>query len=191
MKIEKESPVVVITIPRITVPKQFAQEFISLAIKFFNDVQISQVENELANIKYDSRYCDGDFIPTVQCGNSYTGALNQIIDVQQIDKYVLLEDDKYVHCSEIQMLWKSQLEEQIIKQGVDYKVKGYTNEWSLIDTYKNYGLLENTTYGDETCYLLVNLDAGVEDNTILEVIAETYDGIKIALRDEGLLQEGD
>ena len=58
------------------------------------------------------------------------------------------------------------------------KIEGYIGKWSAIDTYKNYYLLENNCYGDETCYLVIN-----EDN---KVICETYDDIVTALEDEGI-----
>lgn len=88
----------------------------------------------------------------------------------------------------------------MLEQNVEYKVKGYTNKWSLIDTYEGYGLLENCTYGDETCYLVVDLEQEpvslrykTRDGriiylpTILDVICETYDGIEIALEDACLI----
>lgn len=88
----------------------------------------------------------------------------------------------------------------MLEKKVDYKVKGYSNRWSIIDTYEGYGLLENNTYGDETCYLVVELDQApamllykkrdgstVYLPTILEVVCETYDGIETALEDEGLI----
>ena len=39
----------------------------------------------------------------------------------------------------------------MIENSVEYRVKGYTNKWALIDTLDHYGLLENSTWGDETC----------------------------------------
>lgn len=82
----------------------------------------------------------------------------------------------------------------------EYRVKGYTNRWSVIDTYRGYALLENCTYGDETCYLVVKLEQQpvtlpykkkdgtfVNLPTIFEVVCETYDGIETALKDEGLV----
>lgn len=88
-----------------------------------------------------------------------------------------------------------------VKKGIDYKVKGYYNKWSVIDTYESYALLENSTYGDETCYLVVRINNNVKEleytkkstgekvvlPTIMEVICETYDGIEIALEDEGII----
>lgn len=89
----------------------------------------------------------------------------------------------------------------MLKNNVDYKVKGYTNRWSVIDQYKGYRLLENCTYGDETCLLVVRYNAKVEDieytkkstgekiiiPTIMEVVCETYDDIVTALEDEGII----
>lgn len=89
----------------------------------------------------------------------------------------------------------------MIKKNVDYKVKGYTNRWSVIAQYKGYRLLENCTWGDETCYLVVRYNAKVEDKeytkkstgekvtipTIMEVVCETFDDIVTALEDEGII----
>lgn len=36
------------------------------------------------------------------------------------------------------------------------KIKGYTGRWSAFDSYRNYYILENDYYGDETCYLVIN-----------------------------------
>lgn len=90
----------------------------------------------------------------------------------------------------------------MLQEKVEYKVNGYTNRWSLIDTMAGYGLLENNTYGDETCYLVVKMDQEaamqrykrgdgsiVELPTIQEVVCETYDGLEVALDDKGLLSD--
>lgn len=85
----------------------------------------------------------------------------------------------------------------------EFKVKGYYNKWSVIDTYQEWALLENCTYGDETCYLVVRKDVPVirkhsTDTTfsgkmvgyydeIQEVVCETYDDIITALEDEGII----
>lgn len=85
----------------------------------------------------------------------------------------------------------------------EYKVKGYYYKWSVIDVLGDYALLENCTWGDETCYLVVKRDApikrkfsydillsGVMEGSydeIQEVIAETYDDLQTALEDEGIL----
>lgn len=88
-----------------------------------------------------------------------------------------------------------------VQKNIDYKVKGYYNKWSVIDTYKGYALMENNTYGDETCYLVVKVKDNVQDKeytkksngekivlpTIMKVVCETYDGIEIALEDEGII----
>lgn len=88
-----------------------------------------------------------------------------------------------------------------VKENIDYKVKGYYNKWSVIDTYRDYVLLENNTFGDETCYLVVRKNDNVKEleytkkstgekvilPTIMEVVCETFDGIEIALEDEGLI----
>ena len=88
----------------------------------------------------------------------------------------------------------------MLQANVEYKVDGYRNRWAIIDTHEGYGLLENCSYGDETCYLVVKLEQEsvmrtyrrrdntiVELPTIMEVVCETFDGIETALEDEGLL----
>jgi hypothetical protein len=88
----------------------------------------------------------------------------------------------------------------MIQLNKDYKVEGYTNRWSVIDTYHGFALLENNTYGDETCYLVVKEDANVEEKTytkrngekitlptIMETVCETYDDLITALEDECLI----
>lgn len=92
-----------------------------------------------------------------------------------------------------------------IVEGKDYKVKGYTNEWSVIavDEIEGYVLLENNTWGDETCYLVApifdnvevikltgkNGERGFEFLEIQNILCETFDGLEIALYDEGIIEE--
>lgn len=79
----------------------------------------------------------------------------------------------------------------MIESNVNYNVEGYSDQWSLINTYDHYGLLENNTWGDETCYLVVDLDQKIVTDgdcpTILEVICETFDDIVTALEDEDII----
>lgn len=89
----------------------------------------------------------------------------------------------------------------MLSREIEYKVYGYYNKWAIIDTYKNYSLLENTTWGDETCYLVVDNNVEIADKeytkrdtgekviipTIKAVVCETFDGIITALEDEGIL----
>lgn len=76
---------------------------------------------------------------------------------------------------------------------VDYRVSGYRNLWSIVDKAHGYVLLENNTYGDETCYLVVPEDAPVdvfEDGRppmIMGEIYETFDSLEDCLIDEGVL----
>ena len=83
-----------------------------------------------------------------------------------------------------------------INENVSYKVYGYSNRWSVIDRIDDYALLENETWGDETCLLVVNVKAPVVDKlyktrdgkmiripTIMEVLDETYDDLQTALED--------
>lgn len=84
----------------------------------------------------------------------------------------------------------------------EFKVKGYNNRWSVVDTYENWALLENCIYGDETFYLVVRKDVEIKDcmwikkggeKALLptisdtEVICETYDDLITALEDECLI----
>lgn len=85
----------------------------------------------------------------------------------------------------------------------EFKVRGYRNKWSVIDEYEEWALLENATWGDETCYLVVRKDAPIKRkfssdkdfsgimvgyyDEIEEVVCETYDDIITALEDEGII----
>ena len=88
----------------------------------------------------------------------------------------------------------------------EYKLKDYYNTWSIIDQKTvngvDYGLLENNTYGDETCYVVVDLstakdkkyhkkstDEDVIIPTFDNIVCETFDDIETALIDEGILNE--
>lgn len=89
----------------------------------------------------------------------------------------------------------------MIKKGIDYRVKGYYNRWYVIASLKKWSLLENCTWGDETCHLVVRNDVTVIDKayrntrtnervvlpTIQETVCETYDDLQTALEDIGLL----
>lgn len=89
-----------------------------------------------------------------------------------------------------------------VRENIDYKVKGYLGKWNVIDKFKDYALLENNAYGDETCYLVVQISNNVEEldytksttgekirlPTVIEVVCETHDDIVTALRDEEILQ---
>lgn len=63
------------------------------------------------------------------------------------------------------------------------KVKGYTDTWYIIDreviNFKQYYLLENEVWGDETCHLVTDKD--------FNVICETFDDIETALEDKGII----
>lgn len=87
-----------------------------------------------------------------------------------------------------------------LEQGVDYKVDGYTNRWSIVDEAFGFVLLENNTYGDETCYLVVRKNTVAKDQeytkrngekvmlpTITARVYETYDGIRQCLEEEGII----
>lgn len=74
----------------------------------------------------------------------------------------------------------------MINYDINYKVEGYTNKWSVIDDFKGYVLLENNTWGDETCYLVAKQCQPTPNNTIREIVGETYDDLETALEDLGL-----
>lgn len=78
------------------------------------------------------------------------------------------------------------------------KIEGYRNLWSAFDTEERDGsrfyIMENDTYGDETCYLVitepdepktVSLKSGGSVMYVPEscVVCETYDDITTALDD--------
>lgn len=60
----------------------------------------------------------------------------------------------------------------MLKENVNYKVKGYNNLWSVIDSYKGYCLLENNTWGDETCYLVVEEDVELIEKSYTKLTGE-------------------
>lgn len=81
----------------------------------------------------------------------------------------------------------------------EIKVEGRIKTWSEIDHYKVkdaiYILLENDTYGDECACLVIKLPptfTRVNGRILIPKeyeICETYDNIKIALCDEGIIDE--
>ena len=88
----------------------------------------------------------------------------------------------------------------MLNKNTEYKVKGYTNRWAIIDTFKGYALLENSTWGDETCYLVAKLNQEPQDlkykksngniivlPTIIDILCETFDGLEVALEDESII----
>lgn len=114
---------------------------------------------------------------------------------QDKDLYQFLKDNRPYY--DVNVFERSM--RKMIENGVEYRVKGYTNKWALIDTLEHYGLLENSTWGDETCYLVVDLNqeteikrykrtdgSFVELPTIIEVLGETFDGLEIGLEDLGI-----
>ena len=84
-----------------------------------------------------------------------------------------------------------------INWNTNYKVKGYTNTWSVIDEFKGYVLLENNFWGDETCYLVARKENNVEPIVkgkiefleVQDIVDETFDGLGIALYDLGIIEE--
>lgn len=89
-----------------------------------------------------------------------------------------------------------------LKQERKIIVNGYYGSWSIIDDYKGYVLLEHNTYGDETCYLIVQADKvywdnqRIKDGKLISIpsfwssdVYETYDDIETALNDYDLISE--
>lgn len=83
-----------------------------------------------------------------------------------------------------------------IRKAKQIKVKDYIGNWSIIDDNGKYALLEHNVYGDETCYLVVELNSYIMKDFIKKsdmsivtlpyyenVIGETYDSLDIALED--------
>lgn len=88
----------------------------------------------------------------------------------------------------------------MLELNVEYRVRDYSNRWSIIDTHEKWALLENCTWGDETCYLVVPMEQEITmrkyrrgDGSIVElptidlITCETYDDIITALEDEDLI----
>ena len=87
-----------------------------------------------------------------------------------------------------------------LERGVDYKVEGYTNKWSIVDEAFGFVVLENNTYGDATCHLVVRKNVVAKDKeytkrngekimlpTNTARVHETYYGIRQCLQDEGII----
>ena len=83
-----------------------------------------------------------------------------------------------------------------IREAKQIKVNNYIGSWSIIDDNGKYALLEHNTDGDETCYLVVEVDSYIMKDFIKKsdmsivtlpyyenVIGETYDSLDIALED--------
>ena len=88
----------------------------------------------------------------------------------------------------------------MIQENTSYKVKGYTNTWSVISSYRGFVLLENEVWGDETCYLVVrkNVKTPMKEYkkrngekimlpTISAKTYETFDDIRTCLIDEDII----
>lgn len=85
----------------------------------------------------------------------------------------------------------------MLEERVSYRVKGFTNRWSIIDILDGYCLLENETFGDETFYIVCSIVANVEFlpyvnkfsgvrhtlPTIMEIVTTTYDDLETTLYD--------
>ena len=113
MQINKDNPVVVIDIPRFCVPVEDAEHYIMLANKFWNDIKNTMVEGSV-RLEYDNHYTNGDFIPTVKKVKSYTGVLNKVVDVEQLDKYVEIDpEEKYTNSSKVYELWHPEVENEV------------------------------------------------------------------------------
>ena len=113
MQINNDNSVVIISIPRLCVPAEQADEFVMMANKFHNDIKNTMIQIDDANrLEYDSYYTNGEFIPAVKKVNSYTGVLNQVVDVEQLDKYIEIgPDEKYVNSADVYKLWHPEVED--------------------------------------------------------------------------------
>ena len=129
MRIEEEKSVVVISIPRFCVPKRDAAQFIKAANEYWADTVEEMLSSYGPNVlKYDNKYIENEFIPTVKRNNSYSGILDEKIDVKQFDRYVELESDSdgsYMNQDKIHSLWHPELKmepEIEIKEGNDESI---------------------------------------------------------------------
>lgn len=112
--------------------------------------------------------------------------LNQFLSSQKQNITESFDDSKKYHVTE-------------------YRVTGYQYRWSIINDYtaengKHYALLENNEWGDEQCYLVVELGTEKMKNytshktgksfdlpTFDTVLAETSDSLLTALADEDII----
>lgn len=115
MQINRDNPVVVIDIPRFCVPAEYADIFVQGANKFWAQTQNAIVDIcEHKRLEYDNHYTNGEFIPTVKKIDSYTGVLNKVVDVEQLDKYVEIDsDEKYTNSSKVYELWHPEVKNEV------------------------------------------------------------------------------
>ena len=107
MKIIEKEPVVIIDVPRFCVSKEDADEFIKIYCNFWENVQSEMIDINGSNrFIFDNRYVKGDFIPTVRQVSSYTNVLSPSIRVEQVDKYVLLDENEHTpYSEELEQIW--------------------------------------------------------------------------------------
>lgn len=106
MNIETNKPVVVINIPKICVPAETAEVFLQAANRFLADIQDEMIEKyKSGGLKFDNKYYNSEFIPSVTQANTYSDILDMRVDVTQYDKYVLIQTDDYVESSEVYKIW--------------------------------------------------------------------------------------
>lgn len=113
MKLVTDRPLVKIILPKIIVDSEFADEFLKMATTFFSNVKMEQIDQQCGQILYDTRYCEGEFIPVVQFKDSYEGFFNDIIDVEQVEKYIEIEkEDGQLQGSQIAEFWRTNTTEE-------------------------------------------------------------------------------
>ena len=113
MKKTTDKTMVLIDIPRFCVPVKEADEFLQMAIKFWNDVKITMIESKIKRIKYDTYYAEGNLIPTIKFQDSYTDILGDYVNVDELNSYIELNvSDKYIDKEEILQLWNPESKEE-------------------------------------------------------------------------------
>ena len=113
MQINKDNPVVVIDIPRFCVPVEDAEHYILIANKMWNDIKNTMISNSI-RLEYDFHFVQGEYIPIILKDNSYTGILNEVVRVKQVDKYVEIDpEEECIDRTKIYELWHPEVENEV------------------------------------------------------------------------------
>lgn len=117
MKLQTEEPVVVIEMPRICVEKDDADNYIMMFNKFWNDICQTIIQDYGGErYEYDTRYCNGEVIPTIKHICSYSDILDKNIDIKQIDEYVEIDEkDGYVSGERVEKCWMCESETEEVE----------------------------------------------------------------------------
>lgn len=107
MHIENDKSVVVISIPRFVVPAHQAKKYILAANSFWTQINNTKIDDFGKNqMEFDNKYCHGKFIPTIKTQEDFSNVLGERIDVEQIDKYIVIEEkDGFVDSETVEKLW--------------------------------------------------------------------------------------